>query len=66
MDELREKLAALGLETDKIEGVIETVFGFVKDKLPEGMGGMLEGLIGGEDGEDGESILDKAKGLFGG
>ena len=66
MDELKEKLAALGLESDKIEGVIETVLGFVKDKLPEGMGGMLDGLVGGEDGEDGESILDKAKGLFGG
>ena len=66
MDELKEKLAALGLESDKIEGVIETVLGFVKDKLPDGMGGMLDGLISGEDGEDGESILDKAKGLFGG
>ncbi len=66
MDELKEKLAALGLESDKIEGVIETVLGFVKDKLPEGMGGMLDGLVGGEEGEDGNSIIDKAKGLFGG
>ena len=64
MDELKEKLAALGIESDKIEGVIETVLGFVKDKLPEGMGGMLDGLLNGD--EEGESILDKAKGLFGG
>ncbi len=63
MDELKEKLAALGLESDKIEGVIETVLGFVKDKLPDGMEGMLDNLISGE---EGESILDKAKGLFGG
>jgi len=64
MDELREKLAALGIESDKIEGVIETVTGFIKDKLPDGMGGMLDSLIGGDD--DGESLIDKAKGLFGG
>ena len=64
MDELKEKLAALGIESDKIEGVIETVMGFVKDKLPDSVGGMLDGVMGGED--DGESLIDKAKGLFGG
>jgi len=66
MDELKEKLAALGIETDKIEGVIETVTGFIKDKLPDGMDGMLDGLMNSEDGEEGESLIEKAKGLFGG
>lgn len=64
MDELKEKLAALGIESDKIDGVIETVLGFVKDKLPDGVSGMLDGVISGD--EDGDSLLDKAKGLFGG
>lgn len=64
MEELKEKLASLGIESDKIDGVIETVLGFVKDKLPDSVSGMLDGVISGD--EDGESILDKAKGLFGG
>ncbi|MFT6382259.1 MAG: SOS response regulatory protein OraA/RecX, partial [Akkermansiaceae bacterium] len=40
MDELREKLAALGIEADKMDEVIETVLGFIKNKLPDGMEGM--------------------------
>ena len=63
MEELKEKLAALGIDDDKIDGVIETVMEFFKSKLPEGMGGMLESL-GGEGGID--DLLKKAKGLFGG
>jgi len=34
MDELKEKLAALGIETDKVDEILETVLGFFKDKLP--------------------------------
>ena len=65
MDELKEKLAGLGIPTDQIENVIETVFGFIKDKLPDGMGGIVDSLTG-DGGDDEESILEKAKGLFGG
>ena len=50
-------------DDDKIDGVIETVMEFIKGKLPEGMGGMLESLTG-EGGMD--ALLEKAKGLFGG
>ena len=63
MEELKEKLSALGIDDDKLDGVIETVMEFFKSKLPEGMGGML-GSITEEGGMD--DILDKAKGLFGG
>ncbi len=66
MDELKEKLAALGLDSDKVDGVIETVLGFVKDKLPEGMGGIVDNLVSGEGASDGDNLLDKAKNLFGG
>ena len=66
MDELKEKLAALGIEADQIEGVIETVLGFVKDKLPDGMEGMFDSVLKGEVPEIGGDLLDKAKGLFGG
>lgn len=63
MEELKEKLAALGIADDKIDGVIETVMEFFKSKLPEGMGRML-GSLGAEGGMD--DLLKKAKGLFGG
>ena len=66
MDELKEKLAALGIGDDKIDGVIETVVDFVKDKLPDGMDGMLDSVLKGEMPDLGVDMLDKVKGLFGG
>jgi len=65
MDELKEKLAALGINEDQIDGVIETVMDFIKGKLPDGMEGMVQGFLDG-DGPDANDLLDKAKGLFGG
>ncbi|MDB4438530.1 hypothetical protein N9195_02980, partial [bacterium] len=66
MDELREKLAALGIGEDQIDGVIETVLGSVKEKLPEGMDGMFDSVMKGEMPDLGGDALDKVKGLFGG
>jgi len=65
MDELREKLAALGLNEDQIDGVIEAFVGFIKGKLPDGMEGMVQGLLDGGS-SDANALLDQAKGLFGG
>jgi len=69
MDELKEKLAALGISTDQIDGVLETVLGFVKEKLPDSMGGMVDSIMNGEDIDtDGimDSAMDAVKGMFGG
>ncbi len=66
MDELKEKLAALGIGDDKIDGVIETVVDFVKDKLPDGMDGMLDSVLNGDMPDVGGDALEKVKGLFGG
>ena len=66
MDELKEKLAALGIGEDKMDDVIQTVLGFIKDKLPEGMEGMFDSVMKGEVPEIGGDLLEKAKGLFGG
>jgi len=66
MDELKEKLAGLGIETEKMDDVIQTVLGFVKDKLPDGMEGMFDSVLKGEVPEIGSDLLDKAKGMFGG
>jgi len=63
MDELKEKLAALGIETDKVDEILD---GFFKDKLPDGMSGIVESMMGGEDGGGADDLLDKAKNLFGG
>ena len=65
MDELREKLAALGLNEDQIDGVIEAFIDFIKGKLPDGMEGMVQGLLDGGS-SDANALLDQAKGLFGG
>ena len=65
MDELKEKLLALGVKEDQIDGVIEVFVDFIKGKLPDGMEGMVQGLLDG-DGSDANDLLDQAKGLFGG
>ena len=57
MDELKEKLAALGIETDKVDEILETVLGFFKDKLPDGMSGIVESMMG-EDGGGADDLLD--------
>ena len=66
MDELKEKLAALGIGDDKMDDVVQTVLGFIKDKLPDGMEGMFDSVMKGEVPEIGGDLLEKAKGLFGG
>ncbi|MDA7868519.1 hypothetical protein N9B19_03090 [Akkermansiaceae bacterium] len=66
MDELKEKLADLGIEADQIDGVIETVLEFIKNRLPDGLEGMFDSVIKGEIPEIGGDLFEKAKGLFGG
>ncbi len=65
MDQLKEKLAALGLNEDQTDGVIEAFVDFIKGKLPDGMEGMVQGLLDGGS-SDANALLDQAKGLFGG
>ena len=66
MDELKEQLMEkLGLDEGISNQAITIVLGFVKDKLPEGMQGMVDSAISGEM-PDSDDLLDKAKGLFGG
>ena len=70
MDELKQQLMEkLGLEEGISDKAIEIVLGFVKDKLPENLQGMVDSVVAGEtpdmdDLKDG--LMDKAKGLFGG
>ena len=66
MNELKQKLMdQLGLDESKSDSAIQMVIGFVKDKLPDSVSGMLDGVLGGDDDDsDGGSPLDKIKGLF--
>jgi hypothetical protein len=51
-----------GIPANKVDSLMEMVLGFLKDKLPGGMGGQLEGLLK----EGGGGLFQKIAGLFGG
>ncbi len=60
-----------GLPVDKAQDVIETVVGFIADKLPGPIGDQVKGFLegGGEGGGDsggGGDLLDQAKDALGG
>ena len=66
MEELKKLLMdKLGLDEAASEQAIDTVLGFVKDKLPENVQGFVDAAANGEMPDTGD-LLDKAKGLFGG
>jgi hypothetical protein len=48
MDELKEKLAALGLSDDQVTAVIATVAEFAKARLPGSFHGMLDEVLAGK------------------
>ncbi|MDB4500832.1 hypothetical protein N9224_01495 [Akkermansiaceae bacterium] len=58
----------IGITKDQIDSILETVFGFIKEKLPEGTEGIVDSLIAGEIHDLGDlasgGLLDKAKGLL--
>jgi len=74
VDELIKQLQEkTGLPVDKVQDVIETVLGFVADKLPAPIGEQVKNFIGDDggdkpkdDGDGGESLLDQAKDTLGG
>ncbi|MDJ0923723.1 MAG: hypothetical protein QNJ77_04095 [Acidimicrobiia bacterium] len=63
-----------GLPVDKAQDVIETVVGFIADKLPGPIGDQVKGFLGGDDeggdagggDDDGGGLLDQAKDALGG
>ena len=65
MNELKEKLAAIGIEDSKIDETIETMVNFLKEKMPTGMESMVEPLMNGDIPDVGGDALDKVKGFFG-
>ncbi len=66
MDELKKQLMEkLGLDEGVSQQAIDMVLGFVKDKLPDNVSGLVDSVTSGEM-PDTAGLLDKAKGLFGG
>lgn len=66
MEELKKLLMdKLGLDEATSQQAIDTVLGFVKDKLPENAQGLVDAAAKGEM-PDTDDLLGKAKGLFGG
>ncbi|MBT8038539.1 MAG: DUF2267 domain-containing protein [Verrucomicrobiae bacterium] len=66
MDELKKQLMEkLGLDEAISQQAIDMVLGFVKDKLPENVQGLVDSAASGELPDTG-GLLDQAKGLFGG
>jgi hypothetical protein len=67
MNELKERLAGLGLSEQQVDGAIQTVADFVKSKLPAEYQGMVDSLMAGQTPDLsalGGGILDKVKGMF--
>lgn len=65
MDELTEKLRALGLSDEIVASVISTVADFGKSKVPSSYHGMIDDVLAGKTPELG-GILGSLGGLFGG
>ena len=74
MDELIKLVAGkVGISPEQAEGAVKTVLGFLKDKLPEPIGGQIEKFIGDDGGGaagaaaglDLDAVGDALGGLFG-
>ena len=70
MDELIKLVAGkVGISPEQAESAVKTVLGFLKDKLPEPIGGQIEKFLSGEGGGaaglDLDAVGDALGGLFG-
>ena len=64
MDEIVELVVKkTGISEDQAQIAVNTVIGFLKDKLPETAAGQLDGLLGGQGAQG--SMDDIVKGLGG-
>jgi hypothetical protein len=67
MNELKEKLAALGLSPEMVDQVILTVASFVKSRIPESYHGVIDDVMAGKTPDLGGILgtLGSLGGLFG-
>jgi hypothetical protein len=55
-----------GISPDQARGAVETVLGFLKDKLPEPIASQLEGFVGGQNSGDMSGLMGQAQQMMGG
>ena len=66
MDQLIATVAEkAGIDKEQAKSAIESVMGFLKDKLPASLAGQLDGLVKGGEGSEGGAMGAISKG-FGG
>ena len=66
MDQLTKLVAEkTGISNAQAEKAVETVLNFLKERLPEPIGGQLENLVEGSDSIDLDKGLDMLGDLFG-
>ena len=68
MDELIKKVAErTGLGEDKARTAVDTVIGFLKEKLPAPIAGQIDNVVGGGGGiaDKAGDIMSKVGGMFG-
>jgi hypothetical protein len=68
MNELKQRLSALGLSAEQVDGAIKTVAEFVKSKVPPEYDSAIDALLAGETPDLsalGGGLLDKIKGMLG-
>lgn len=56
-----------GISEGQAGTAVETVLGFLKDKLPAGLGSQIEGFLGGDGdkgGSEGGGLMDKLGGML--
>ena len=67
MDDLKTRLMEkIGLDAEKSQETINLVVGFIKERIPENLHGMVDGMLSGDDDGEGGNPLDAVKGFFGG
>ncbi len=73
MDELIKQVTErTGISEQQARGAVDTVLGFLKNRLPEPLAGQLDGLVGGASGAAGGAaaaagdVLGGLGGMFGG
>ncbi len=67
MDELIKLVAGkVGISPAQAEQAVNTVLGFLKDKLPEPIAGQLDKIVGGDAGGAGGLDLGAVEGALGG
>lgn len=68
MEELVRQVAErTGISEEQARGAVETVVGFLKDRLPAPIASQLDGVVGGgsEEGKEGGGLGDLTSGLGG-